>query len=151
MKRWSAEVTFEESRAHLGVETQRQWSDLAIERRRLACLDSTVLLLFLVNISIPTEMSLFNKPGGIESRKRPLVMCFLPFVSIFGEISVLRHHLKTLMSFYFHAQTSLGLCMPLVPLLKMGKVQDTTYHITACKWVATCFLQKFPMRSQIDR
>lgn len=32
MKRWCAEVTFEESRAHLGVETQRQWSDLAIER-----------------------------------------------------------------------------------------------------------------------
>jgi hypothetical protein len=32
MKRWSLEVTFEESRAHLGVETQRQWSDLAIER-----------------------------------------------------------------------------------------------------------------------
>jgi len=25
-------VTFEESRAHLGRETQRQWSDLAIER-----------------------------------------------------------------------------------------------------------------------
>lgn len=23
---------FEESRAHLGIETQRQWSDLAIER-----------------------------------------------------------------------------------------------------------------------
>ena len=32
MKRWSIEVTFEESRLHLGVETQRQWSDLAIER-----------------------------------------------------------------------------------------------------------------------
>ena len=30
--RWSIEVTFEESRAHLGVETQRQWADLAIER-----------------------------------------------------------------------------------------------------------------------
>jgi hypothetical protein len=28
----SVEVTFEESRAHLGVETQRQWSDLAIAR-----------------------------------------------------------------------------------------------------------------------
>jgi hypothetical protein len=25
-------VTFEEGRAHLGIETQRQWSDLAIER-----------------------------------------------------------------------------------------------------------------------
>jgi hypothetical protein len=32
VKRWAIEVTFEESRAHLGVETQRQWHDLAIER-----------------------------------------------------------------------------------------------------------------------
>jgi hypothetical protein len=32
MKRWSLEATFEESRAHLGVETQRQWSDREIER-----------------------------------------------------------------------------------------------------------------------
>jgi hypothetical protein len=32
MKRWCAEVTGEESRAHVGVETQRQWSDKAIER-----------------------------------------------------------------------------------------------------------------------
>ena len=29
VKRWPIEVTFEEARAHLGVETQRQWSDLA--------------------------------------------------------------------------------------------------------------------------
>lgn len=32
VKRWSLEVTFEESRQHLGIETQRQWSDKAIER-----------------------------------------------------------------------------------------------------------------------
>jgi hypothetical protein len=32
MKRWSLEVTFEEGRASLGIETQRQWSDRAIER-----------------------------------------------------------------------------------------------------------------------
>lgn len=32
VKRWSHEVTFEDARAHLGVETQRQWSDKAIER-----------------------------------------------------------------------------------------------------------------------
>ena len=32
LKRWCVEVTFEEVRAHLGVETQRQWSDLAILR-----------------------------------------------------------------------------------------------------------------------
>ena len=36
--RWSMEVTFEESRAHLGVETQRQWSDLAILRTTPALL-----------------------------------------------------------------------------------------------------------------
>jgi hypothetical protein len=32
VQRWSVEVTFEEARAHLGFETQRQWSDLAIAR-----------------------------------------------------------------------------------------------------------------------
>ncbi len=30
--RWNVEVTFEEARAHLGLETQRQWSDLAVAR-----------------------------------------------------------------------------------------------------------------------
>ena len=32
VRRWQVEVTFQEVRAHLGVETQRQWSDDAIER-----------------------------------------------------------------------------------------------------------------------
>lgn len=32
VRRWCVEVTFEETRRHLGVETQRQWSDLAIAR-----------------------------------------------------------------------------------------------------------------------
>jgi hypothetical protein len=32
VRRWQMEVTFEEARAHLGVETQRQWKDLAIAR-----------------------------------------------------------------------------------------------------------------------
>ena len=36
--RWSLEVTFHEVRAHLGVETQRQWSDLAILRTTPALL-----------------------------------------------------------------------------------------------------------------
>src|SRR6266568_6591783 len=47
VKRWSLEVTYEESRAHLGIETQRQWSDLAIERSTpcLLGLSSLVILL----------------------------------------------------------------------------------------------------------
>jgi hypothetical protein len=36
--RWSVGVTFHEGRAHLGVETQRQWSDLAIARTTPALL-----------------------------------------------------------------------------------------------------------------
>ena len=43
VRRWQVEVTFEESRAHLGMETQPQWSDKAIAR-------STPLLLALFSI-----------------------------------------------------------------------------------------------------
>jgi hypothetical protein len=32
IKRWTIETTFEEARAHLGIETQRQWSDKAMVR-----------------------------------------------------------------------------------------------------------------------
>lgn len=32
VRRWAVEVTFEQVRAHLGVETQRQWSEKAIDR-----------------------------------------------------------------------------------------------------------------------
>jgi hypothetical protein len=43
VQRGQLEVTFEEARAHLGIETQRQWSDLAILR-------TTPLLLGLVSL-----------------------------------------------------------------------------------------------------
>jgi hypothetical protein len=47
--RWSVEVTFEEGRAQLGLETQRQWSDQAIARTTpiLLALFSLVTLLAL--------------------------------------------------------------------------------------------------------
>ena len=38
VRRWRMEVTFEESRAHLGVETQRQWNEQAIARMTPALL-----------------------------------------------------------------------------------------------------------------
>jgi hypothetical protein len=38
VSRWQVEVTFEEVRAHLGVETQRQWSDKAVLRTTPALL-----------------------------------------------------------------------------------------------------------------
>jgi hypothetical protein len=53
--RWSVEVTFEEARAHLGLETQRQWSDRAIAR-------TTPVLLAL--FSIVTLLALRLSQGG---------------------------------------------------------------------------------------
>ena len=47
VQRWQVEVTFQETRAHLGAETQRQWSDRAIARTTpcLLALFSLVTLL----------------------------------------------------------------------------------------------------------
>jgi hypothetical protein len=45
--RWSCEVTFEEVRAHLGVETQRQWSEKAIARSTPALLGMFSLITLL--------------------------------------------------------------------------------------------------------
>ncbi len=47
--RWQLEVTFEEARAHLGVETQRQWSDLAIGRTTPALLGLFALVTVLAD------------------------------------------------------------------------------------------------------
>ncbi len=49
--RFSIETTFQEARAHLRMETQRQWSDLAIKR-------TTPVLLFLFSIVILLAMRL---------------------------------------------------------------------------------------------
>ena len=54
VKRWPIEVTFEESRAHLGVETQRQWSDLAIERET-PCLLGLYSLVALIGQALHQE------------------------------------------------------------------------------------------------
>jgi hypothetical protein len=53
--RWSVEVTFEEARAHVGLGTQRQWSDLAIVR-------TTPVLLAL--FSLVTLLALRLSQGG---------------------------------------------------------------------------------------
>ena len=54
VNRWPLEVTFEEARAHLGLETQRQWSDLAIERTTPALLGLYSLIVVLAQALYPT-------------------------------------------------------------------------------------------------
>jgi hypothetical protein len=53
VKRWPLEVTFEEGRAQLGIETQRQWSDLAIERTTPALLGLFTLIVLMVHALYP--------------------------------------------------------------------------------------------------
>jgi hypothetical protein len=55
VRRWRVEVTFEEVRAHLGVETQRQWSDLAIARTTPALLGLFSLVTLLAHQLAETE------------------------------------------------------------------------------------------------
>ena len=49
VRRWQVEVTFQEVRTHLGVETQRQWSDLAIARTTPALLGLFSLITLLAH------------------------------------------------------------------------------------------------------
>jgi hypothetical protein len=58
VSRWRMETTFQEARTHLGVETQRQWSDLAILR-------TTPALLGLFSLITIWADRLFHIPIGI--------------------------------------------------------------------------------------
>jgi hypothetical protein len=56
--RWQVEVTFQEVRTHLGVETQRQWADLAIARTTPTLLGLfSVVTLLAHSLSVPQSVS----------------------------------------------------------------------------------------------
>jgi DDE superfamily endonuclease len=57
VRRWQMEVTFQEARRHLGVQTQRQWSELAIRRTTPALLG----LFSLVTLFAHQRMALGGK------------------------------------------------------------------------------------------
>ncbi len=67
--RWQTEVTFHEVRTHLGVETQRQWSDLAILRTTPALLGLFSLVTLLAQRSVKRgklpvrQAAWYVKPG----------------------------------------------------------------------------------------
>lgn len=54
--RWNIEVTFEELRAFLGFETQRQWSDRAIERTTPGLFGIFSLVTLMAKVLYPTEL-----------------------------------------------------------------------------------------------
>jgi hypothetical protein len=54
--RWNIEVTFEELRAHLGFETQRQWSERAIERTTPCLFGIFSVVVVMAKVLYPTTL-----------------------------------------------------------------------------------------------
>jgi hypothetical protein len=75
VRRWSIEVTarrprFEEVRAHLGVETQRQWSDKAIDRTTTVLLGLFSLVALLAD-SLEKQAKLQIVTSAWYKKERP--------------------------------------------------------------------------------
>jgi hypothetical protein len=68
VSRWQLEVTFEEARRHLGVETQRQWSEAAIRRTTPALLGLFSLVTLCAHpqlthpAPVPRQAAWYRKP-----------------------------------------------------------------------------------------
>lgn len=83
IKRWTIETTFEESRAHMGIQTQRQWSDLAINRTTPCLFGLYSLVVLLANAVRPS--------GDIPVRASAWYKKSEPtYVDV---LAVVRHHL----------------------------------------------------------
>ena len=74
VQRWSLEVTFEEARRHLGIETQRQWSDNAIAR-------TTPLLFGLFSWVTLLAHALYSAPSSASPRQAAWYTKSLPTFS----------------------------------------------------------------------
>jgi hypothetical protein len=68
MMRWQLEVTFQEARRHLGFETQRQWSDLAIRRTTPALLGLFSLIALLVDRQMRRAVGVVRQAAWYHKR-----------------------------------------------------------------------------------
>ena len=84
VQRWQLEVTFEEARRHLGMETQRQWSDKAIAR-------STPLLLGLFSWVTLVAHTLYSSQATPTPRTAAWYGKALPTFS--DALALVRQHL----------------------------------------------------------
>jgi hypothetical protein len=92
-RRWSMETTYEESRGHLGVETQRQWSDPAILR-------TTPLLLGLYSL---VALYVHQNAERLALSPRRAAWYPKPAATFADALARLRHHL-----WFEHLVTSAG-------------------------------------------
>jgi hypothetical protein len=88
--RWQLEVTFHEVRAHLGVETQRQWTDLAILRTTPALLGLFSLVTLLAHHLMPCAAAPV-RPAAWYAKTTPTFL---------DAIALVRRHLWTHLTFH---------------------------------------------------
>ncbi len=88
--RWSLEVTFQEARSHLGLETQRQWNDLAIARTTPVLL-ALFSLISLITLRLTTDhnYTLLPRQSAWYVKQQPTFSDVIAFVRLF-----LWQHLK---------------------------------------------------------
>ena len=82
VRRWQVKVTFQDCRAHLGVETQRQWSDQAILR-------TTPVLLGMYSLTTLWATALFDA----DSRPRGASWYSKTSLTFSDAIAAVRHSL----------------------------------------------------------
>jgi hypothetical protein len=87
--RWQLEVTFHEVRAHLGVETQRQWSDLAILRTTPALLGLFSVVTLLTQRLVPAQTVPVQRAAWYTK----------PMPTFLDAIAMVRRHLWTHLTF----------------------------------------------------
>jgi hypothetical protein len=71
VRRWQVEVTFEETRAHLGMETQRQWSEKAIARTTPAVLALFSIVTLLAHHHYGAQQELFVRQAAWYVKRLP--------------------------------------------------------------------------------
>jgi hypothetical protein len=104
VQRWQLEVTFEEARRHLGLEPQRQWSDLAIARTPPALLGLFSLVTLLADQRLSRSSVVIPLPTW--SRKDPL--------SCADALALVRRELWTAQSFCLSSATTDTMKVPRV-------------------------------------
>ena len=69
--RWQLEVTYQEVRRHLGFETQRQWSELAIRRTTPALLGLFSLVTLFAHQQMRQAVSVLQRQGAWYHKAHP--------------------------------------------------------------------------------
>lgn len=91
VRRWQVEVTFHETRTHLGVETQRQWADLSILRITPALLGLFSIVTLLANLHARKKKLPVQQTAWYPKK----VPTFSDALALVKETLFLHHHFPT--------------------------------------------------------